>query len=141
MKLDMTFTVTVSVRRYELDNLPDEDGLYYGENTDLDLNMNTLEAGCFLFKTGKNIFKYRNYKVLMIAKNSGEIGGISFEDGKYTYVVRSLELFISKVLAGYEKIRLLEKMAAIAEYAEFTSSAPSDDEVIDEFDLENNEDG
>ena len=139
MKLDMTFTVTVSVRRYELDNLPDEDGLFYGENTDLDLTMNTLEAGCFLFKTAKNIFKYRNYKVLMVAKNSGEIGGISFEDGKYTYVVRSLELFISEVLAGYEKIRLLEKMAAIAEYAEFTSSAPNDDKVIDEFDLEKNE--
>lgn len=130
MKLNMTFTITVETKRFA--NGEDNDA---GENIDLDLTLNTLESGLFLFKISKNIFQYQDYKVLIMTDNvTGEAKSVSFLTDDYTYIVKSKNKFYSDILTGYEKIRLLEKLSAISEYAEFQSSAPSDNEILDEFD-------
>lgn len=130
MKLNMTFTVTVETRRFSKDK--ENDG---GENIDLELTMNTMEASMFLFKICKNVFEYKDYKVfIMIDQTTGEAKSVSFLTEEYQYVVRATTKFYSEVLTGYEKIRLLEKLSAVAEYAEFQSSAPDSEEILDEFD-------
>lgn len=130
MKLNMTFNITVETKRFT-----NGDDINAGENIDLDLTMNTIEAGLFLFKISKNVFQYQDYKVLIMPDSAtGEAKSISFLTDEYTYIVRSKNKFYNDILTGYEKIRLLEKLSAMAEYAEFQSSAPSDDEILDEFD-------
>ena len=130
MRLNMSFNVTVETKRFKTGETEDA-----GENVDLEFVMTALDAGLFLFKVSKNVFEYSGYKVYIATDNlSGEIKGIAFNNDEYSYVVRSKNKFMSDILDGYEKIRLLEKMAGIAEYAQSQLSAPDEDDILDEFD-------
>ena len=128
MKLNLSFSVTVETRKYKIGDKTDP-----GENTDLDITLNVFEASLFLFRIGKPSFEYQNYKILILPNQStGELKSIIFNTETHSYIVRSPQSFMIDVLAGYEKIRMLEKLAAIADYAEY-STAP-EEEILDEFD-------
>lgn len=129
MKLNLTVTINVPCKKCEKEKHGEID------NTELELVLNILDCSNFLFKFGSNTFKLGDYKAyIMPDPMTGKIKSISFLDDDYVYVVRDKNLFLGEVLAGYEKMRMLEKLSSIAEFTECQSSAPTSDEILDEFD-------
>ena len=132
MKIDMSFKVTALCKVYNTTQETDVD------NMELTLELDVKQAMNFLFKFTPNTFDYQQFKVHLSHDDHHVLTVISFRVKNNLYIVTNKDKFLSEVLEGYERIRMMEKLSSIIEFSGFTSSTPDSDEVLEEEDFESN---
>lgn len=129
MKINMTFKVQAICKVYSK-----SDDTKVQDNKTLDIEMDSHMAANFLFKFTPYAFEMGEFKVLLNHDGYNNLIGISFHKDDDLYIVANRNQFLAEVLEGYERINIMERLSNIVEYSAFSSSAPDNDEILDEFD-------
>lgn len=132
MNLTITFDTTVVAKVFNSEKVSTD-------NTIINLKLSKHDASTILFKFTPCKFEMAGYRWLLTVDHlSGKMEQILLYDPEKdcSYVVVNRVQFLSEVLEGYERITLMERISSIVDYSSLQSSAPEDDEILEEDEID-----
>ena len=135
MKINSTFKVIFKVDRYPKSDISiNQDGNLKDKIEKLELELDQIMAGNFLFKFSPSTFNLNGYKVCSRYDNSFNLKNFILSKDNYIYIVTDTARLLSDIHEGYFRILTMNK---INDVMEFDFNLEEDyDEIHEEFEGE-----
>lgn len=135
MKIDMTFRCNCICRKVPKNQDLNSEDFNAMPLIELEFLLNEDIASNFVFRFAPNIFSIiskngKQYQTILKFDKKHNFIGIAFMDSENLYVVLETEQFVSNILDGYLKTKILNHYSSILDQESHTNSEVIEDNIL-----------